>query len=140
MGATLGSIIFRGRVQAGSPTRGSAVSRRNELGAGDKALYDRMSALGPVIGAKLLGRAIDYLAGAARDDHLILARCQRSRTAQLVLATFSYGRHPDLRLAEEGLSINLHVVLCGRSKPRCATDIPGLYLATCPGPALRAGL
>ena len=82
-----------------------------------EALYNKMSDAGPVKGAKLVGRAIDYLRSIDKDDraYFMLAHWCGSRAALLVLASFSYGPHPDPRVQEEGLGIELHILQCSRS-------------------------
>ena len=52
-----------------------------------------------------------------------------SRTALLVFATFVFGDHPDRRVKEQGITITLHIVQCGRSQPRCLTGIPVAYIS-----------
>jgi hypothetical protein len=96
-----------------------------------EALYNRMSDAGPVKGAKLVGKAIDYLRNIDKDEraYFMLAHWCGSRAALMTLATFSYGPHPDRRVQEEGLSIELHILQCSRSRPRCATGIPVAYIS-----------
>ena len=96
-----------------------------------EALYNKMSDAGPVKGTKLVGRAIDYLRSIGKDEraHFMLAHWCGSRAALLVLASFSYGPHPDPRVQEEGLGIELHILQCSRSRPRCATGIPVAFVS-----------
>jgi hypothetical protein len=96
-----------------------------------EALYKEMTDAGPVKGARLIGKAIDYLHSIDHDEraHFMLAGWCGSRTALMTLATFSCGPHPDRRVKEEGLSIELHIIQCSRSKPRCATGIPVAYIS-----------
>ena len=96
-----------------------------------EALYHRMSDAGPVKGSKLVGKALDYLRSIDPDEraHFVMADWCGSRTALMMLASFSYGPHPDRRVKEEGLNIELHIIQCSRSKPRCAIGIPVAYIS-----------
>jgi hypothetical protein len=88
-------------------------------------------AVGPVKGAKLVGKAVDYLCGVGSDEiaHFMVTEWRGRRSAVMMVATFSYGEHPDQRVDEEGLSIKLHVLKCGRSQSRCAAGIPVAFIS-----------
>jgi hypothetical protein len=96
-----------------------------------EALFHRMSDAGPVKGSKLVGKALDYLRNIDPNEraHFVMADWCGSRTALMMLASFSYGPHPDRRVKEEGLNIELHIIQCSRSKPRCAAGIPVAYIS-----------
>ena len=96
-----------------------------------EALYRRTVDAGPVKGAKLIGKAIDYLDSVGRDErcHLMIASECRSRSACLMFTTFAAGDHPDRNVRERGLNIALHIILCSRSLPRCGTGIPVAYIS-----------
>ena len=86
-------------------------------------LFKRIIAIGPAKGTRLVQKAIDYLNSVDQDARrhiLITAQC-RSRSAYLLFATFSYGGHPDLRVKEEGLAIELNYLHCSRSRPSHAS-------------------
>jgi hypothetical protein len=94
-------------------------------------LFQSMVKAGPVKGTKLVKQAIDYLRGIesdARSHFMIVDQCA-SRTAFLMFATFRIGPHPDQRVKEQGLSIVLHILQCGRCAPSRATGIPVAYIS-----------
>jgi hypothetical protein len=99
-----------------------------------ESLFQRMVKAGPVKGARLVKKAIDYLYDSSkrfdeRSHLMIVGHCASSRTALLMFATFRIGPHPDQSVKEEGLTIVLHIVRCSRSAPSRATGIPVAYFS-----------
>jgi hypothetical protein len=91
-----------------------------------EALFQQIVKVGPVKGAKLVQKAIDYLNGVVSDERsylMIVGHCT-SRTAFLAFATFLVGPHPDQRVKEEGVTIALHILHCSRSRPARVSGIP----------------
>jgi hypothetical protein len=95
-------------------------------------LFDRMeNADGPIKRAAILKPAITYLRGIADADalHIVFGDHDASkRSAALVFATFSAGRHP-LGLDEEGLRVLQHVVSCTRHGATLLADVALAYVS-----------
>lgn len=97
-----------------------------------KQLYKRVHEAGPRKGARIIGQAADYLGSVYENEgaHFMVANRSGSRAALLVFATFVGGDHPDLRVKEQGITITLHIIQCGRSLPRCVTGVPVAYISS----------
>ena len=113
--------LHAGRISPGATTWEEAVDQ----------LASRMISAGPAKGAKLVGKAIDYLSNIAPDHrcHFLISTQYGSRNAFLMFATFSIGNHPNPTVKEEGLNIELHVLQCSRSHPSRAIGIPTAFIS-----------
>ena len=114
--------LHAGRLSPGAKTWNAAVD----------ALYARVHKLSPVKGAKLIGKAIDYLNSVARDEraHIVLSSERRSRSAVLAFITFNHGPHPDPAVrGEEGLNLTLHIISCARSRQYCVVGVPVAFIS-----------
>lgn len=98
------------------------------------ALVERIKAVGSSIKqAAILRQAAAYLHDIKLDDriHMTVAQKVKSRrSAALVFATFSAGRHPFQVVEEEGLSVALHVIDCRRDgRMQLVGGIPLAYVS-----------